>query len=116
MVWVHDPSRRNDILLEENTILDGSGAYTSPWVETSGIEMIRVAAMFNGGTPTVKIQEGVYGSGSNDPSGGIVRNQDVVVSGNPGYAELAITARYFRLLITGGTSNGSYRATIRKVS
>jgi hypothetical protein len=104
---------RDDIMLEESDVLDGSGNYTSPWVETSGVgNYVRVAAWFNGGYPTTQLEQGVYSS-SGSPERVALHE---VGTENPAHGEVPIVARYLRLVITGGTESGAYRASIRKVS
>lgn len=114
MSWTLNPTPRGDLLLEQYTSLDGSGAYSGDWIETAGIAAIRVALAFNGGSPTVRVDESIYPA----PSGGsgvpkVVRENAVPVSSLYGYAEIDLCARYYRVVIAGGLSSGTVSMSVR---
>lgn len=94
-------AKRADLLAEVDTTLDGSGDYTGEWLDSAGVDTIRVLHLI-AGTQAI-IQE------SSDQS-------SVLSTPVPsGYGEVPLTARYFRLAVDGGTANATFRATIRKV-
>ncbi len=106
---------RADLPLEVYAGLDSSGDYASPWLDSADVHAIAVACAFNGGAPSVFIQEGIYDSGNASPI--VVRNVPIPtatpVSDVEAAAELQLFARYYRLVITGGLASNPFRATVR---
>ena len=115
MVWTTNPTRRNDILFELFELLDSSGNYTGAWLETAGITRVRVVCSFNGGSPTLRIDEGQYDAGASGGEPRVMRSQTVPVTANRGYAELDITTRYLRLAVSSGLGDNPFGATVRSV-
>lgn len=114
MAWTHTPGRRQDIIVELYEVLDGSGNYTGDWIETSDINTIRVACSFNGGTPTVRVDEGQYDpSASGDPR--LIRSQSIAFASLRAFGEVDLTARYFRLVVSSGSADNPFASTIRAV-
>lgn len=98
---------------------DGSGNFTTDWLDSGGVFRIRVAAQFlNVAGNSLSVQEAIYdgpGSGSGSVPR-IVRSQSVSLTNSSfnAYAELDIAARWFRVTLSGDVSD--YVAlTIRKV-
>lgn len=109
-----DPPRRNDLTVELFELLDGSGDYTGDWLDTSGVQSVRVSASFNGGAPTVSIEEAQFDtSHSGDPR--VIRTQSVPVASLHAWAQLDLSARYYRLTVSGGSADNPFAATIRVV-
>lgn len=109
-----NPPRRTDLTVELFELLDGSGAYTGDWLDTSGVQSVRVSASFNGGTPTVSVEEAQFDTGnSGDPR--VIRTQNVPVSSLRAWAGLDLSARYYRLTVSGGSADNPFAATIRVV-
>lgn len=113
MAWSFNPTHRRDINFELYEVMDGSGDYTTDWLESAEIFTIRVACSFNGGTPTVRVDEGQYDSGAGTPR--LIRSQSVSVASGRGFAELDLTGRYFRLVVSGGLADNAFAATVRTV-
>lgn len=113
MSWTLVPTARVDLPVEVDVLLNGSGAYTGPWLETVDIFNVRVSCLFNGGSPTVTVEEGIYTANDNTPK--VIRSQNVPVSSLAAYAALSLSARYFRLTVTGGSADNLFQATIRSV-
>jgi hypothetical protein len=95
-------ARRGDLLVEVNTTLDGSGNYTGDWIDSSGIERIRVLSTTASVFPQIQ-----------QTADQVYIFQDTLASGSEEYA---ITGRYFRLAMVSGTANATYRAIVRAVS
>lgn len=119
MAWTTDPGERVDLPLEGLKGLDGSGAYTSDWMESVETYAIRVAVFFlNGGSGTVQIEEGAFEnngtSGTSSPR--TLRTQSIAITSSRGYAELTLCARYYRLKVSGGSANDFVVANIRRIS
>lgn len=102
---------RADLVLESWTLLDGSGDFTSDWFDSSGFGRALIAVTFNGGTPTVRLDEGQYDSSFSTPR--VIRSQSIAVSGNRGFLDTPLTGRFFQLVITGGSADNPFAATIR---
>lgn len=96
-------AQRADLLAEISTTLDGSGNFAGTWIDSGGVKNVRVIHSSVGVTP--QIDE------SSDQS---VILGNTTVSG--GYAEAPLTARYFRLTVSGGTANATFRAVLRAVN
>ena len=113
MAWTTNPTHRQDLPLGIYELLDESGDYVGPWLETADIYTVRVVASFNGGSPILRIDDGQYDNGSSEPR--ILRSQTITVAGNKGFAELALSARYFRLVVDSGLADNPFAATVRAV-
>lgn len=113
-----DPRPRPDFYLEGEQLLDGSGNWTSDWMETEqGDAHLRLALYFINNFPgSVTIQEGAFDgglSGSSFPR--VIREQSVTVTGSYAYDQLDLTTRYFRVVVVGGDPNDYVTLTVRKV-
>lgn len=95
-------AHRMDLLAEINTTLDSSGDYTGDWIDSAGIDTVRIAYSSAGARGL--IQE------STDQVE--IRSAELPV----GYGEMPITLRYFRFAVDGGTPNAALRATLRVVT
>lgn len=114
------PTKRPDLLLEHNDLTDSGGNYTTPWVDSIDAVNVRVLALVNGGSsPTVTLQEGMYST--SDSTGPVLvgdRPVPSLTSGLAGYvryAELPLTARYFRLVIASGGDSTSVSLSVRSI-
>lgn len=120
--WANDywPPPRPDILQEITDATNSSGDYASPWTESTGVGSVRVACLINGGSdPVVTLQEGMY-SESDSSGPRTIRDQPVPpqTSGLAGYvrsAELALTARYFRIVVANGGASSTVFLNVRSV-
>jgi hypothetical protein len=100
-------NNRDDLLLEATITLDDSGAYTSDWVDTSGVTDIRVAFSFVTnlvGNSSVRTLEAMFDGGSILEGGAPVeiREQtELVVTSAPyyGYAQYSLTGRWFQNIL-----------------
>jgi hypothetical protein len=110
-----NPTLRKDLCLELYEVLDGSGNYTGEWLETSEIFTLRVAALFNGGSPTTRIEEGQFDTSASGGEPRVIRSRVVPFASNRAYVQIDLTCRYFRLTITGGSAEESFAATVRVV-
>lgn len=99
-------AHREDIALEVNDVLDGTGQFFSEWVDSSDVLHIGIRYAFGGGSGvSVVVQESpdagtVIMSGSSVPSGG---------------GEAGIYCRYFRLAASGGSPGAAFVASIRSL-
>lgn len=94
-------TQRVDLLAEIDTTLDAAGDYTGDWIDSGGVNTIRV--LYSAIGTQGLIQESA---------------DQVSALSSPvpaGYGELPLTARYFRFTVDGGTANAALRATIRAV-
>jgi len=114
VTWTLVPTQRLDLVIELDELLDGSGNYTGPWLETTDIYTVHVACKFNGGSPTVTIEHGIYTSHSADPK--TLHYTDVPVSSTAASADVDLMSRYFRLTIAGGSADNLFQSTIRRLS
>lgn len=95
---------RRDLVLEVDTTLDGSGTYTSAWLDSSDIFDVRALIFFSGSpAPTSALEE------SNDQTNSYSGN--TLTSGT----SAPVTGRYFRLHVTGGGAGATYRAVVRTI-
>ena len=97
-------AQRSDILFEIDTTLDGSGNYTGPWIESSGIH-----------TVILTFTEGL-GGGSGYPKFHLSADATNVIrsieSVGPG-GEYKIPTRYFRFQESAGNANATFRLSIK---
>lgn len=103
--------RRCDILEEVYTQLDGNGDYVGPWVSTVGADKIRLALDVNGNV-TSSIEEGMHHENLSDPH--VVRTHSV--GSNDAYLEVALTARWYRVVLDAGVASANFKYTVRAVS
>lgn len=103
---------RKDILLEGYQNLDDSGNFTSQWFDSAGITHVRVAANMNSmndrtAVASLTITEASFNGTFDDSNRVIIRNQSISVGGSISltYADLDITARFFRLTMNGTSVN-----------
>lgn len=95
-------AQRVDLLIEVDTTLDGSGDYTSPWVETAYVDTVRVGAV--GGENFRYVEQSIDGTNVFFQTG---------IGG--GLTEVPLVARYVRLAVDGGTPSAVFRASVRVV-
>lgn len=109
------PTPRVDIPVEIYDLLDGSGDYTTAWLETASVFDVRVCVAGNGGSPTITVEDGMY----NAPGGTVdtVRAQGVpwLSATDTAFAEFGLSARYYRVVIVGGNANNPIHITVRSV-
>jgi hypothetical protein len=109
-----DLPHRKDLLLEAHPTLDGSGNFSTDWIDSAYVDSVRVACTFNGGSPVVQVIEGQYDpDSSGDPR--MMRTQTITVSANKAYAELPLTCRFFQFAVTGGLAENPVAVTVRGV-
>jgi hypothetical protein len=118
MAWTLEPIKRKDLALEGLKLLDGSGAWVSDWLDSSDVYTVRIAVFFlNSGTGTVQVEEAEFddnaSAGSSTPR--VIRSQALTVTSSKGYAELYLTARFYRVNVSGGSSNNHVALTVRAV-
>jgi hypothetical protein len=100
-------AQRSDLLFEVDTTLDGSGNYTSPWIESA--EVHSVVAVWT---------DGVGGS-SGYPKFNLSADATNVIRSVESlgvFGEYKIPARYFRFQISGGTANATLRVSIKALT
>jgi hypothetical protein len=98
---------RQDLLAEIDITLDGSGNYVGDWLDSSGVLTVRIVIQTMGSTnpADVSLEQ------SSD------QTNEVSTDGfSEAFGEFEITARYFRLLVTGGQASVGFRAVIRDVT
>lgn len=107
---------RQDLLYEDDVTLDGSGNYTSPYFDSSGLVRLRFAADYNPLSAALSdfyLNEYMLNSGG---SAILVRQQSIPVSyPGLGYAELDLTSRYFQFTASG-TANDVFELIVRGLS
>lgn len=113
------PPQRGDLLVEGLKLLDGSGAWDSGFVDTEEVFSIRVVVFFlNGGSGAVQVQEaqwdGDVAGASSSPR--VIRTQSITISSSKGFAQLDLSARYFKLVVSGGTADDHVNVTVRRVA
>lgn len=91
-------ANRSDLPAEVDATFDGSGIYAGPWIDSAGI--LRVRCVVQGGTAGV--------DESSDQTN--VLRSVTLADGD----EVALTARYFRLVGSGAPS-ATFRAVLRAV-
>lgn len=102
---------RSDLLLEVNTTLDGSGAYTSDWFDSGDVEAVTVVWYFGGSSiPGVGLDEGLDGTAA------LWEASFPQSAGHYGSGTLAVAARFFRLSVAGGQSGTAFAASLRAVA
>ena len=95
---------RSDLLVEADTILDGSGHYEGDWLDSGGVTRVAVIAVSSGSGPDLRLDQGADGSTADwSPS-------------FPASGELPVVGRYFRLRVAGGTPNATFVATLRRLA
>jgi hypothetical protein len=109
---------RRDILVEGYLNLDESGNYTSGWFDSAGLTHVRLAASYAGLAASLgsfTLSEASFIGTDDDSSRVTVRTQSVSVGGSSAYADLDLTARYFRLVVsgTGDNANSSFFLLMR---
>lgn len=110
----NDVYPRHDLVEEVLQLLDGSGDFTSAWHDSSGVHSLRVAVKFlDGSSPTFTIEEAQWDT---DSSPRVIRYQSVPINSLIGAVDLNITARWFRVKIDAGPSDGYCAYTMRKVA
>lgn len=107
-------AQRADLLSEVDTALDGSGNYTGPWIDTGGVEQVRVTwqANMSPSAGVVTVEE------SSDQSA-IVCVPFVGSGGDSGEGQrtdVPLGARYFRFKIAGATASTPLRLAIRRIA
>lgn len=116
MAWTQLPSGRPDLLLEHQ---DDSflGGYTSPWIETGGAISIVVAVRFLGtpSAPTVEVQQGIYATLQNDPTGARITESVFTASGGYVFATIPLVGRYFRIVLSGGDAGALNNIAVRGI-
>lgn len=96
---------RSDLPIEIDTTLNGSGAFVSSWADSAGfISVLPVWTDPGGGGLTVSFD---YSLDASTVLRSVTVNHLV---------EVTIPARYFRLVVSGGSANATFRASIRAVS
>ncbi|MGH3672187.1 MAG: hypothetical protein ACRDSH_16395 [Pseudonocardiaceae bacterium] len=98
-------TRRVDLLAEIDTTLSASGTYTGEWIDTSEVLTIKAFFSVGGGSYSMTLDQ------SNDQSVILIQDSPPTLAG---YSSLV--ARYFRISITGGSANATFRGVIRKVA
>jgi hypothetical protein len=100
-------AQRTDLVAEIDTTLDGTGDYTGPWIDSAGIFLIRIVNVGSG----IRIEE------SNDQTNTVQINTVEIAGEGLPYAqeEIAITARYFRVM-GYGDPNAPLHAAVRIVA
>lgn len=114
MTWTLAPTTRSDIAVEVDELLDGSGNYTGPWLETVDIFTVRVTCRFNGGSPTVVLEEGIFTTNDSIPK--VLRSNTIPISSLHGFAGVDLSCRYFRLVVSGGSADNLFQACVRVVA
>lgn len=94
---------REDLLIEVDTTLDGSGNYASDWLDSAEIHSVRLVFGFASGSGSV------YVSPSNDTTYSF---PTLAVSSG---SEVAIASRYFQVVATG-TASTAFHLAVRKAS
>ena len=113
MSWEPEPGPRPDLPIESDALTDTAGNYTSDWIETSQAKAIRVACYMATPGATVSVQEGMHASDQSTPR--MVRQQNVPASGTYAFGELALSARYFRVVLTDGLTETGIFLSVRVV-
>lgn len=113
MPFTTPPGRRGDLALETNELLDASGNFASAWLDTGDYRDARVVVTFNGGSPSVTVEEGQYDVNTSSPR--VMRTHTVSVASNKGYLELPLSCRFVRLSIASGLADNPFSATLRMV-
>lgn len=93
---------RADLLAEVVDVLDGSGDYTGEWIDTGGIQRVRLLNTGLGGV-SVTLEHSIDQ---------VNVMPDSWTSGD----EKDLTTRYFRFAINGGTPSLGFQLSIRVVS
>lgn len=123
MAWIQRPfGPSGNLVVETRISLDGSGNYDGDtnleWYDALDVDTLRVAVRFNNisGSPAFKVVEGMHVAGSDFNGGAFeVREHTVSLSSGHGYAELPLTARYFKFEISGGGASDYVYVSARSV-
>ncbi|HEY2086258.1 MAG TPA: hypothetical protein VGH54_09565 [Mycobacterium sp.] len=100
-------SQRVDLLSEVDTTLDGSGGYIGPWIDSAGVDKIRVT--FRCASAGV-----LYVDHSSDQTNVLYEGLEAVLGSSiGGLSEQPLGARYFRVRADGDTANASLRLAVR---
>lgn len=105
---------RNDCFLEIEDSTDGSGTYTTDWIDSTGITGFCAYQNIPGFSPGVTME------GSIDGSTGLGNPETVIQGGSSSPTDLSskeilVPFRYFRLKITGATASTAFKLFARVV-
>lgn len=97
--------QRSDLVLEVTGNLDASGAHSTAWIDSGGINSIRVAATGSNGWVVEQSTDTVNSLGT-------------MQTGSTDTTEVFIAARYFRLSFAQGSSwaNSPFAVSVRRAS
>ena len=102
--------QRADLLSEVDTTLDGSGDYTGPWIDTAGVDKIRV--VYRSTSAGV-----LYIDQSSDQSFVLYEGlQAPLGSSVGGLSELILGARYFRVRADGDMAGVAFHCSVRAIA
>lgn len=96
---------RNDLVLELDTVADGSGQYTGVWIDTAGVPAVTVSSSLTSVTHRLELsQDGSTSYASYDISG----------STQIPLIEYPLPARYFRVAFVSASANQAFKLTVRQ--
>jgi len=113
------PPPRNDLVLEDLFPTNGSGSYTSPWLDSGGVLCVRIAIdAINGvSVPNAAVVEAQWDDALGVASAPrIIRSQSLPAgSGTTVYGEIDLTCRYYQLSVSNAPANDFVAITVRRV-
>jgi hypothetical protein len=76
------------------------------WVESTNVNSVRISSWASLTPPNISIEESIDGVTALAPGGFAMHSGDT----------LNVSARYFRLNVTGGAAGGVFRASVRSLA